>query len=242
MTNPYGIILAAVVGSCLGSYATTLAVRMARQEQSLSGRSACDNCDVTLSFAQTVPILSYVLSGGACRACSSRIDPVHVAGEALGAGVAAVAFLVAAPERATLIALAGLALLAASIVDIRTQRLPHFLVAIVGVCGLALSATGGRQMLGIAVVSAATAFAVLELTRWALGRLKGEPVLGAGDVILLAALALWLRAATPWALVLASVGGLVVAGIRNEARGRIAFGPYLAAVAWPIGLYLELAR
>lgn len=242
MTNPFALALAAVVGSCAGSYAATLAVRVARQEQSVFGRSACDNCGVSLSFARTVPLFSYVRSGGACRVCSGRIDPAHFAGEALGAGIAAAAFWVAVPERAALIALVGIALLAASIVDIKTQRLPHVLIAVVAVCGLALSAAGGLQTLEIAAASAVIAFAVMELTRWALGRLKGEPVLGAGDVVLLAALALWLGPATPWALVLASVGGLVVARIRKEARGRIAFGPYLAAAAWPIGLYLELAK
>jgi leader peptidase (prepilin peptidase)/N-methyltransferase len=245
MNAPGLLVLTALVGSCIGSYSATLGLRLARGQQSVLGRSACDHCGVTLGFTRTIPLVSFVQSGGVCAACDGRIDPVHLLGEVLGAVVAvlaAVAALAGLVWQAEVIALMGFTLIATSIVDLKVQRLPHALTLIVALGGVTLSAAKGLGAFEAALVSAAATYGLLELVRRGLKRLSGQSALGGGDVALLAALALWLGPATPWALVCACVGGLLVAVARGKRRGRIAFGPYLAAAAWPIGVYLELAR
>lgn len=242
MSAPGLLILAALVGSCVGSYSTTLALRMARDEQSVIGRSACDSCGVTLGYARTIPLISFVQSGGGCAACGARIDPVHLSGEILGVIVAIVAVATVPPWRSAIVALLGFTLLVAAIVDLKVQRLPHALTVVVATGGVVLSAAKGVTIFETALVSTAVTFSSLVFLRWALARLVGKPALGGGDVALLSALALWLGATTPWALIFACTGGLVVAMARGLGRGRIAFGPYIAAAAWPIGVYLELVR
>jgi leader peptidase (prepilin peptidase)/N-methyltransferase len=64
----------------------------------------------------------------------------------------------------------------------------------------------------------------------------GDPGLGLGDVKLFAGLALWLGAATPWALVAAASLGLVGWTLGGRGSGRIAFGPALAAGSWAVGV------
>jgi leader peptidase (prepilin peptidase)/N-methyltransferase len=166
-------------------------------------------------------------------------------GEVLGAVVAvlaAVAALAGLVWQVEVIALMGFTLIATSIVDLKVQRLPYALTAIVALGGATLSAAKGLGAFEAALMSAVVTYGLLDLVRRGLERLSGQPALGGGDVALLAALALWLGPATPWALVCACAGGLLVAMARGRRHGRIAFGPYLAAAAWPIGVYLEFSR
>jgi leader peptidase (prepilin peptidase)/N-methyltransferase len=240
------IILDGAVGLCLGSFVTTAAIRTARNEPFLAGRSHCDACGMSLGFAETTPVAGYLLRAGACRTCGRRIDPLHLLGELLGALILAAAPLALGPVRGFIAALLAFVLLASSIVDTRTGRLPDFLTLLGGAACLALAATVGPvSVLEGLIAAGVTALSLIAL-RILFQRLRGDPGLGLGDVKLLGALALWLGAATPWAIVLAALAGLAWHGVRGSSGGRIAFGPFIAAGAlvaggvkeagWPIAL------
>ena len=47
----------------------------------LHGRSRCDSCRRSLVWYEVVPVFSYVLLRGRCRACLARIAPSHAAAE-----------------------------------------------------------------------------------------------------------------------------------------------------------------
>lgn len=230
-------VFAGLAGACGGSFAATAALRSLRGEQALAGRSHCDGCGVTLGFAATAPILSYAALGGACRRCRARIDPAHVTGEIVGAVVAATAFWCAPLAQATLISLMALVLLAASIIDQRTQRLPDVLTLLVALLSLGLAALNGRMLEGL--VAGAVTFALLEGVRRSFLFRRGQSGLGFGDVKLLAALALWLGLATPWAVIVAALIGLGVVALTRPVGGRIAFGPSIAAGAMILGLAIQ---
>jgi leader peptidase (prepilin peptidase) / N-methyltransferase len=236
-----GLILAGVVGACVGSYTATAALRQVRAQQSWRGRSSCDACGVRLSFARTAPVISFLQARGACADCGARIDPAHLAGELAGVGIAVSAVAAASMGRAIVLVVLGFALLAASLVDAKTRRLPDLLTAMVAASALVLRGLQGTDAVLEGVAAAIIAFVLLEALRRGFLALRGQPGLGLGDVKLLAALALWLGVATPWALVLAAVLGLVIAVARPSADGRIAFGPCLAGAGWLVGLYLEIS-
>jgi leader peptidase (prepilin peptidase)/N-methyltransferase len=229
----------AVPGLALGSYAVTAGVRMSRGEGSSRGRSRCDACGAQLGLLQTVPIASYIGLRGACRHCGARIDPLHLVGEVGGAAIVVSAFAVAEPLRATALSALGLALLAASVVDGRIRRLPDILTGFAAVAALALAASDGveRALLGLAAAAIATA--ILSLLRWTGERTRGEAGLGWGDVKLIAALALWLGAATPMMVLVASVLGLIAAPWLRGPDRRLPFGPAIALAGWAVGLCLE---
>ncbi|MFZ4607964.1 MAG: prepilin peptidase [Caulobacter sp.] len=230
-------VFAGLAGACGGSFAATAALRSLRGEQAVVGRSHCDGCGVTLGFAATTPILSYAAFGGACHHCQARIDPAHVTGEIVGAVVAATAFWCAPPAQATLISLMALVLLAASIIDQRTQRLPDILTLSVALLSLGLAALNGQVLAGL--VAGAVTFALLEGVRRGFLLRRGRSGLGFGDVKLLTALALWLRLATPWAVIVAALIGLGVVALTRPIGGRIAFGPSIAAGAMILGLAIQ---
>ncbi|WP_304172091.1 A24 family peptidase [Phenylobacterium aquaticum] len=228
-----------VSGLVLGSYAVTAGIRLARSEPSSGGRSHCDHCGVVLGFAQTVPVISSLMSRGACRSCGAPIDPTHLAGELAGAVIVGAAVMVASFPRSMLLAGLGLVLITASAVDLKVQRLPDPLTAAVAVLALCLmlSRSGMPWLEGVS--AAAISFGLLQVVRWASSLRGGDPGLGFGDVKLTSALALWLGAATAWTVVGAALLGLGYVALTRRTDRRLPFGPMLAVAALGVGYARE---
>jgi leader peptidase (prepilin peptidase)/N-methyltransferase len=144
-----------------------------------------------------------------------------------------------APIHAVLIAAIGLVLLASSVVDVRSLRLPDRLTAAVSIMAVVLDSVTSLSALGEGIVAAALTFGLFETVRRGFLHLRRRPGLGFGDVKLAAALALWLGVATPWAVLAAAVGALLAMFILRPKDGRLAFGPALAAGGWLVGLARE---
>jgi leader peptidase (prepilin peptidase)/N-methyltransferase len=230
----------ALVGLCFGSFAATAALRLARGEQAVRGRSHCDDCGAELSFAQTLPVAAFVRFRGTCQLCGGRIDPLHPIAELTGAIIVLAALAVAAPVRASLLAAIGLVLLATSIVDIRTRRLPDLLTEGIAVLGLGASLQRSPDAAVEGLVAAVVGFVVLEGLRRGFAALSGRPGLGFGDVKLIAALALWIGVATPWAVALAAALGLLASRFMRAPDARLPFGPFIAVAAFAVGIAHEV--
>jgi leader peptidase (prepilin peptidase)/N-methyltransferase len=233
------LVPAALAGLCLGSFVTTAAFRSARGEQWWAGRSHCDGCHAPLAAAQTLPVWSYFSLRGACSACGAAIDPGHLAGELAGCGVVVSALMAAEPVRAVWIAALGLVLLASAAFDAKTRRLPDALTLAIGILGAGLALSRSSEALETGLIAAAVAFALLEAVRRGFQWLRRKSGLGFGDVKLIAALALWLGVATPWAVALAAGAALVAVLVRPSQDGRLAFGPWIAASAFIVGVAQE---
>ncbi|KQY96870.1 hypothetical protein ASD21_22945 [Caulobacter sp. Root1455] len=237
--NVAALIAALPLGAVVGSFAATAGLRWARGEQALTGRSRCDACAAPLGFGATVPIVSFVRLGGACAACRAPIHPGHLAGEVLGAGLVMASVAILPIGQALVVAALGLALIAGAAADVASRRLPDLasLVAAILGLGLALHRGGTAALTGLA--AAAFTGGVLLLLRRSFAARRGDPGLGLGDVKLAAALALWLGAATPWAIALAGLLGLAQIRLIKSPDGKIAFGPVLAASGWAVGLAVQ---
>lgn len=231
--------VACLAGAAFGSYAVTAGMRMARLEQSTSGRSRCDRCDHPLSFAQTVPLVSYAALRGRCRHCGDQIDALHTAGEIAGAIVLLGSVLVGKLVQSVTIAAIGLVLVAACAVDWKTFRLPNLLVGTCAILCAWLSALHSPEHLFTGALAAAGCIALLQVLRVLSWRSRGSPGLGLGDVKLLAALALWLGAFTPWMVAAASFVGLLMMLIVRPEDGRLPFGPAIALAGWSLGVGME---
>lgn len=237
--NLAALLVALPAGAVVGSFAATAGLRWAQGEQALTGRSRCDACATPLGFAATVPIVSYVRLGGACAGCRAPIHPGHIVGEGLGAGVAVISVAVLPIGSACATAILGLVLVAAGAADVVSRRLPDLASLATAVLGLGLAAQRGPAALLAGLAAATIVGGVLMLLRRLFQGRTGEPGLGLGDVKLAAALALWLGAATPWAIAAAGLLGLVQIRLMKSADGKIAFGPALAAGGWAVGLALQ---
>jgi leader peptidase (prepilin peptidase)/N-methyltransferase len=239
IVGPGFTILAIVAGAVVGSFATTAGIRLARGEAVAAGRSRCDHCRTTLSFVRTVPAVSFALHRGACHSCGSPIDRTHPIGELVGAAIGLCAITVATDARAILLAALGFVLLTLAVVDAKVQRLPDFLTILVLGLTIGLAWRGPADALMIGLISGGAMFGLLALVRYSPMVLGRAPGLGLGDVKLLAALAVWLGPLAPIAMTAAAVSGLCGFLVLRPGNGRLAFGPFIAASAWIVGMTRE---
>ena len=81
----YCIFLAALTGSCMGSFLNCMAWRIVHGESVTKGRSHCDECGHVLGPADLVPVFSYLIHKGKCRYCGASLSKRHLIAEVLSA-------------------------------------------------------------------------------------------------------------------------------------------------------------
>lgn len=62
------------IGLFIGSFLNVLADRLPREESVVKGRSHCEKCKKTLQWLDLIPLLSFILIGGKCRYCHTRLS------------------------------------------------------------------------------------------------------------------------------------------------------------------------
>ncbi|MDP4170418.1 MAG: prepilin peptidase [Bacillota bacterium] len=66
-----------IVGMVSGSFFNVVGLRVPLGKSIIAPRSACPRCGHQLRSFELIPVLSYLLQGGKCRGCRSRISPVY---------------------------------------------------------------------------------------------------------------------------------------------------------------------
>ena len=85
------LVLGGLTGAVVGSFAGV--VRSRGWRGALRGRSHCLGCHRTLRWYELVPIASYAVQGGRCRACRAEIGREVLVVEMVGAAAGAVVAL-----------------------------------------------------------------------------------------------------------------------------------------------------
>lgn len=136
------------------------------------------------------------------------------------------------------------ALIALSTMDIYTYRLPDLLTLPLVGAGLVVSYWLEVQPVLLSAVSALFGFILLFIVAQVYRHVRHRAGIGLGDAKLLSAAGAWLGAeAIPTVLLLASMSGLVWAGLQSfvgsrlTATTRLPFGPFLALGMWIAWLY-----
>jgi leader peptidase (prepilin peptidase)/N-methyltransferase len=227
-----------LLGLILGSFIATLVVRWPRGESALQGRSKCDGCGRTLGPLDLVPVASFVLLRGRCRACGAAIGRAHLAIELLAAAIGALAGWAAPGLDGVGGALFGWLLLALAALDLAEHWLPDALTATLAAIGLASGLLIDPSM-AERLIGGVGGFAALWLIGWGYARLRGREGLGGGDPKLFGAIGLWLGwRLLPFVLLGASLLGLAavlllrLAGREIGMQDRVPLGAMLAAAAW----------
>ncbi len=65
-----------IFGLIIGSFANVVILRWGTG-RGLSGRSGCTSCGHTLSWSELIPVVSFLVQKGRCRACGSKISPQY---------------------------------------------------------------------------------------------------------------------------------------------------------------------
>jgi leader peptidase (prepilin peptidase)/N-methyltransferase len=84
---PFVYVVAGVFGAIIGSFLNVVIHRLPREESIVLPSSRCPGCGAAIAFYDNVPVLSYLLLGGRCRACKAHISARYPAVEALTAAL-----------------------------------------------------------------------------------------------------------------------------------------------------------
>jgi leader peptidase (prepilin peptidase)/N-methyltransferase len=86
-------VFVAIFGTIIGSFLNVVIHRLPREESIVFPNSRCPSCEAKISPLDNLPIISYLILRGRCRACRTRISPRYLAVEALTALLYAAVFL-----------------------------------------------------------------------------------------------------------------------------------------------------
>jgi leader peptidase (prepilin peptidase)/N-methyltransferase len=174
-------------GAVWGSFLNVVIVRLPREESVVFPASHCVSCGAPIRPRDNIPILSYLILRGRCRACGARFSPRYAIVELLS-GLAALACVLAfGASWAALGFYVFLALLLAiACIDLEHWIIPHELSWPGIAVGLAFAFVNPRVRPLEALLGAAVAWAGFTLLSWLGEKAFKKEALGLGDRWLLA--------------------------------------------------------
>jgi leader peptidase (prepilin peptidase)/N-methyltransferase len=228
---PLALIFVSTIGALIGSFLNVVIHRVPREESIVFPNSRCPSCGTAIRPYDNIPILSYLILRGRCRACGVSISPRYPAIEALTALLFGLVFLhdgltLALPfDLVFVAALVSLVFIDAEhmlLPDVIT--LPGFAFALIAralvpnVYGLAFLSEGllaGWPVWAVSLAGALFGAAIgggsLWLMGWLWERLRGVEAMGLGDVKMLFMVGAYLGwPLTILTIFLGVVGGSVV--------------------------------
>lgn len=219
-------------------------------------RSRCPHCQHLITAFDNIPVISYLLLGGKCRYCKTRISPRYPLIEILSCMLTAVvAWHFGFTLQTLFAALLTWSLISLTVIDIDQQLLPDDITLPMLWLGLVCNMFGLFTDIHSSLAGAILGYGILWLIFMSYKLLTGKEGMGYGDFKLLAMLGAWLGwEMLPLIILLSSlVGAVVGTGLilfaRYDRAKPIPFGPYLAMAGWIaliagdklVGLYLGWA-
>lgn len=259
-----GVVVAAalVLGLCVGSFLNVVAYRLPlmlehswRREARdllqlpaapepapmslLRPASRCPGCATPIRPWHNVPVIGWLWLRGRCAACSAPISAQYPLVEAItGLLSAYCAWRFGATGMLAAALLLTWALLALTVIDLRTMLLPDAITLPLLWLGVLLSLAGTFTTPRESIIGAVAGYLALWSVYHAFRLATGKEGMGHGDFKLLAALGAWFGwQMLPLIILLSSlVGACVGLGLilfRGHDRSvPIPFGPYLAGAGW----------
>ena len=198
-------------------------------------RSACPNCGHNITALENIPVISYLMLGGKCKGCKSRISIRYPLIEALtGVVIGAVACKYGYTYSSLFAFMFVFALVALTFIDFDTQLLPDDITLPLLWLGLLFNLNGGFVDIKSAVLGAVFGYLILWSVYWLFKLVTGKEGMGYGDFKLLGAIGAWFGwQLLPAVILLSSVVGAIIGIAMIMFKGKsggtaIPFGPFLA--------------
>lgn len=221
-----------VFGLCVGSFLNVLIYRIPKGEEFVKTPSHCMTCGHNLSWYENIPLISWLLQGGKCRACGVKLSAQYPIVEALNGAMWLLTGLLYRGNWLTvgLYCVLFSMLLVLSVIDWRTFTIPNGINLVIFLLGVVRLITDLDHWVSyvIGLVSVSLVFLLMHLATHGNG-------LGMGDVKLVAGAGLLLGwSSMLLAVVIGSLSGAIIHSVRMRrgADRKLAFGPYLAAGIW----------
>ncbi len=237
MSPIFLIVVAFILGTIIGSFLNVLILRWNTGESIAVDRSRCFSCGRTLRWYELIPVFSFLIQGGRCRTCASRISWQYPLVE-MGTGVlfALVAWLfpplslVAILADALYLAIIS-TLMVISVYDLRHKIIPDLLAYFFAFLSIVLILL--QASVGVFSWWSIAAGPLLALPLFLLWLISGGRWMGLGDSKLMLGIGWFLGLnAGGAALVLAFwigaiVGIVLIAAKHLRLKSEVPFAPFL---------------
>lgn len=231
-------LIAGLFGLLVGSFLNVCIYRLPRQESLIWPGSHCPTCGVPIKPYDNIPVLSYLLLRGKCRACRASIPLRYPIVEALnGLGYGVIVWYFGVTGAAVLYAILFSALLVVTGTDLSHKIIPNA----VTLPGTALGLVGAATVLpigfGESLVGMVVGGGLLWLLAWLSPYVFGKEGMGGGDIKLLAMVGSFLgwKPALLTIMIGSFVGSVIGVGlIAAKVIGKneyLPFGPFLVVGA-----------
>jgi leader peptidase (prepilin peptidase)/N-methyltransferase len=197
-------IFFAVSGLLIGSFLNVCILRLPLGESIVAPRSHCRHCQQPIANLDNIPVLSWLLLGGACRSCGNRISWQYPLIESATCALYITCCLKFSPPSAAGWAVLCFLLLGLAAMDAETLLLPDLFTLPGLAAGIVFAAlrpglesgvwnySASLRAVGWSVLSAMVAAAALLLIAGAYWLARRRMGMGMGDVKLVAMLGAWL--------------------------------------------------
>jgi leader peptidase (prepilin peptidase)/N-methyltransferase len=224
------------MGTVVGSFLNVCIHRLPLRESVIWPASRCPHCRARLKPRDNIPVISYLLLGGRCRACGGHISLQYPIVELLTGITFLSAFLLFEPPLVYVRLLFACAMIVLFVIDLEHRILPDVITLPGIVLGIAFS-----FFLPPGWIDSVVGLLIGGGSLWLLGeiyfRVRGEEGMGFGDVKMLAMIGAFLG----WklmllTLVLASfIGSFIGLGMvalrQGDMKYALPFGTFLALAA-----------
>lgn len=217
-----------IFGIVLGSFLNVCIYRIPQKQDIVKERSHCMQCGHPLGWYELIPLFSYLIQGGKCRVCKSRISVQYPLIEGANGILYVFIFMINGINVDSLLyCLLTSALIVLSVIDWRTYEIPigiNYFIFGLGVARTILHYKDwANHVIGFFAVSAVL-YLIIVVT-------KGRGI-GGGDMKLMAVCGLFLG----WKeIILAFLLGCIIGSVIHIIRMRVskcdhvlALGPYLS--------------
>lgn len=209
-----------IYGLVFGSYFNQVAYRegMSGSERIKASRSSCDFCGYRLGAWDLIPVLSYVMLGGRCRNCQTRLSILYPLSEVLTANLFVFSYSRYGWSRDFFFEITLWSMLVVfTLMDLYYLRISNRLLVVFGVLLIILTPLTGKQMLLGAMV---------QVFIFTLASYFSQSGIGMGDIKLMVVLGLVLGYWQSLVILsLASFLGLLF--LIGRPRNKLAFVPFI---------------
>ncbi len=225
-----------VLGLLIGSFLNVCIYRIPLKEDIAIERSHCMKCGHVLQWYELIPLFSWLIQGGKCRSCKTKISvqyPIVELGNALL--WMAILFVWGFKYETILYCLCASCMIVIAVIDWRTKEINlglNIFIGILGAVRLALDYNNWLYYL-IGMLAVSVPFLLIVI-------ISKERWMGLGDVYLIAVAGLllgWKQVlfATAVGCTIGSIVELIRIKVSKNKNHELAFGPYLC-----LGTYLAI--
>ena len=230
------ILLFFILGTIFGSFYNVVGYRVPKGESLLYPSSHCTKCNHKLGPLELIPIFSFLLQGGKCKKCKTKISWFYLIFEFSSGLLFALSYIVFGFSLECLLSIVFISMLLIIIIsDYQTMIIPDSVLIIFSSLIIIMKYfLVGFEGVGIAILHALASFVFMLLLKLFGDFLFKKESMGGGDIKLLAVYGLMFG--FPMSIVsvfLSAIIGLPISLVllKKNNSHEIPFGPFLAISA-----------